>query len=103
MWKGKRHHLHGKCLLAPQMFSEESGCRALAAEGGGVMTLSQIGFGLALGGMILLAFDEVEIKTLKQRVAALERRTAPLVKLCDGTEDDFYEAFFRLVQEECEK
>lgn len=58
--------------------------------------------GLALTLGILLASDEAEIKSLKKRVEVLERRTAPLQKICQD-EDDFYEAFFRLVREGCER
>lgn len=41
------------------------------------------------------------LAALERRMSVLERRVAPLDKLCD--EDDYYEAFFRLVREGCEK
>lgn len=51
----------------------------------------------------IIAGDIQEIRQLKQRVAALEKRTRPLVRMCEGTEDDFYEALSRLILEECEQ
>ena len=67
------------------------------------MSSSRIALTIILIESVLLAAADTETRQLKQRVAALERRTAPLDRLCAGSEDDFYEAFFRLVQEQCEK
>lgn len=47
------------------------------------------------------------IASLEKQLAALEIKTAPITQtfdnLCSGKEDDFYEGFYRLLMEKCEK
>lgn len=75
----------------------------VARQPGGPFTLGAYEFGQTqpqLTPPANLRIVEV-IAAIERRMAVLERRTAPLARLCG--EDEFYEAFFRLVQEECEK